>query len=132
MAARILVGDDDPDILGLFEEILSNAGFEVTAVTDGVALLRAFEGGSFDLVITDMRMPNIDGLAVLEGVKRLQPQTPVILVTGHSDYDEADLRARGAAAHLHKPLRHLDELTALVKAELQRCGGLIADGTTAT
>lgn len=118
MAARVIIADDDEDVLSLLEEILAGVGYTVTAVTNGAALLADFATHPYDVVVTDMRMPYADGLAVLDGVRRLRPATPVIVITGYSDYDDEVLRARGAVSCLRKPLRHLCDLPAAVEAAL--------------
>ena len=114
MPLRIIVADDDEDVLSLLEEIMRDSGYAVTAVTNGTAVLDAFTDQPFDVVVTDMRMPSGDGVTVLDGVRRLRPATPVIVITGYSDYDEAALRAKGAFCCLRKPLRHLADLPTAV------------------
>jgi len=118
VSASVIIADDDEDVRSLLEEVLVGAGYEVTAVADGAALLADFAAHPYDVVITDMRMPYADGLAVLDGVRRLRPATPVIVITGYSDYDDEMLRARGAANCLRKPLQHLRDLPAAVESVL--------------
>jgi DNA-binding NtrC family response regulator len=120
VSANVIIADDDEDVLSLLEEILVGVGYKVTAVADGAALLADFAARPYDVVITDMRMPYADGLAVLDGVRRLRPATPVIVITGYSDYDDETLRARGAASCLRKPLQHLRDLPAAVESVLSR------------
>jgi DNA-binding NtrC family response regulator len=118
VAPRVIIADDDEDVLALLEEILVDSGYEVTAVLDGATLLNAIVSGPFDVVVTDMRMPHADGLAVLDQVSRRRPGTPVVVITGYSDYDEEFLRGKGAAACLRKPLAHLRDLPDAVAAVL--------------
>jgi DNA-binding NtrC family response regulator len=120
MPCRVIIADDDEDVLSLLEEILDNAGYDVTAVADGAALLHAFANHCFDVVVTDMRMPHADGLAVLDGVRHLRPGTPVIVMTGYSDYTDEALHRSGAARCLRKPLRHLHDLPSAVADVLAR------------
>ena len=68
----ILVADDDENVLDLLLEILENAGFQVVAARNGVEALERFSAVGADAVITDMRMPRLDGLGVLTAVKRDQ------------------------------------------------------------
>jgi CheY-like chemotaxis protein len=110
---------DDEEILALLEEVMLAAGYAVTTVTSGSALLSRFAEAPFDAVVTDMRMPHGDGLAVIDGIRALDAHTPIVVITGYSDHDEATLRARGANVCLRKPLRHLDDLPDAVTALLR-------------
>jgi two-component system, NtrC family, response regulator GlrR len=116
--ASVIIADDDEDVLLLMAETMRNAGFHVTTAPDGAALLARVAIDRFDAVVTDMRMPYADGLAVIDGVRRVDARIPVIVITGYSDHDEGTLRARGAAACLRKPLLHLRDLPAAVKRAL--------------
>ena len=104
---RVLVVDDDADLLGSTCEWLGASGFEVDGVALGSEALRRLgtEAAAMpDVLVTDIRMPGLDGLAVLEAAKRLDPDTPVVLLTGHGDIALA-VQAMRAGAHdfLEKP-----------------------------
>jgi CheY-like chemotaxis protein len=84
---RLLVVDDEPLILQSLSQVLNNAGHTVVTVDGGQAGIEAFtaahhDTGAFDLVITDLGMPYVDGRAVATAVKALSPSTPVVLLTG--------------------------------------------------
>jgi putative two-component system response regulator len=102
---RILAIDDEVDSLALLEELLTLRGYEVRTATEGRAGIEVFRQTSPDLVITDIRMPNLDGLQVLRSVREMDDSVPVILVTGYGDLDNA-VRAlrRGAYDFLLKPI----------------------------
>jgi two-component system C4-dicarboxylate transport response regulator DctD len=104
---RVLVVDDDADLLVSTCEWLSATGFEVEGMALGREALRVLGAQAStmpDVLVTDIRMPGLDGIAVLEGVLRLDPDTPVVLLTGHGDIALA-VKAMRAGAHdfLEKP-----------------------------
>lgn len=86
---RVLVIDDEADIREILEMVLDDAGFRVDSAADGETGLRRCEMAPPHIVITDIRMPGIDGLAVLEAVKSRQPEIEVIVITAFSDMDVA-------------------------------------------
>jgi CheY-like chemotaxis protein len=80
---NILVIDDEKGILELISEALTKFGHIVETDTDGLSALRRFKNGGFDLVITDMCMPNIDGPTIVKHIRRSsRPNTPVIGISG--------------------------------------------------
>ena len=101
----ILVIDDDEVILGVLKDLLELRSFEVLTAQEGRAGLEVFRNNRPDLVITDISMPELDGLQVLRRIREMDECVPVILVTGHGDLDNA-LRAlrRGAYDFLLKPI----------------------------
>jgi DNA-binding NtrC family response regulator len=80
--ARILVVDDDSDVLELLGSVLEGDGHEVSTANDGEHALMSFSAGSFDVVVTDVRMPGQDGFDLLDHIRDRSPSLPVILVTG--------------------------------------------------
>jgi signal transduction histidine kinase/CheY-like chemotaxis protein len=80
--AKILLVDDDPNVNEVLELMLSQIGYEVTAVTHGQEAITLFMQGYYDLVITDLGMPDVSGWDVAEAVKQKSPETPVVLITG--------------------------------------------------
>jgi DNA-binding NtrC family response regulator len=116
-ASRILVVDDDDGMRALVREALIRSGYRVTEAKDGTALLRYVEAaqrgqGSFDAIITDVRMPGgtgIDGLALL---RDHDPHLPVLLMTGFPDAEVREDAIRLGAAELFEkpfPVRRLVE-----------------------
>ena len=101
----ILVIDDDEVVLGVLKDLLELRSFEVLTAQEGRAGLDVFRNNRPDLVITDISMPELDGLQVLRRIREMDECVPVILVTGHGDLDNA-LRAlrRGAYDFLLKPI----------------------------
>ncbi len=85
----ILLIDDEPGIRNVLSITLSHAGFKVILAPDGDSGLRKFESHTPDIVITDIKMPGIDGIEVLKRIKDIMPETEVIIITGHGDMDFA-------------------------------------------
>jgi len=96
-------------------EILRDAGYEVQAAADGTAAFAALDARDFGLVITDIRMPGADGIAVLKRAREISPQTLVLVMTAHGSVETAveALRA-GATDYILKPVV-FDELLAKVE-----------------
>jgi CheY-like chemotaxis protein len=80
--ARILVADDAPAVLDVLDDILTLEGHQVFRATSGQEALRKFEEASPELVVLDIMMPDMDGLVVLDAIRRVRGDLPVILITG--------------------------------------------------
>ncbi|MFM1872024.1 MAG: hypothetical protein RL398_1446 [Planctomycetota bacterium] len=107
---RILLADDEPLSREFLQEALQTFGYDVHAVADGASAIEALAEGDFDLVVTDLRMPGADGMAVLEAAKRADAARPVVLVTAHGTMHVAvEAMRKGADDILEKPVV-LDEL----------------------
>jgi len=116
--AQILVIDDEPLMREFLEETLVRGGYEVVQVADGSAGLAEIGGNSYDLVITDLKMPGIDGLTLLKKALKLQPDMAVIIMTAYASVETAvqALKA-GAADYIMKPFTP-DEIEHVVKKAL--------------
>jgi CheY-like chemotaxis protein len=132
---RILIVDDEPKVAFFFQKNLEmmEARYEVRAVNSGQAALTELQKKPFDLLITDLRMPQMDGLELLRQVRARSPQTKTILVTAYGSEDVWEqARQLEISQALSKPLKIPDLLTAVRRAlaEGQRPGpkryGLIA------
>ena len=88
MANRILVIDDEESIRDLLRHDLEGAGYEVHEAIDGETGLKAFEDCSPDLVITDIRMPNSDGITMVQNIRDQNMKVPIIALSGYSFNDE--------------------------------------------
>ena len=80
--ARILVADDAPAVLDVLDDVLTLEGHQVVRATSGQEALRKFEESSPDLAVLDIMMPDMDGLVVLDAIRRTAGELPVILITG--------------------------------------------------
>ena len=119
LTGRILIVDDDPHFLRVLARILSGENFLVTsaaAACDALALLREAE---FDLVISDLRMPECDGLNFLESLRGTGSTVPVIILTAYGEVDTylAAMNA-GATEYLNKPIQ-FDDLLKTVRSCLR-------------
>ncbi|RLC25762.1 MAG: response regulator [Deltaproteobacteria bacterium] len=115
---KILVVDDEKSIRILLSEVLSGAGFEVSMARDGKESLDQMAGRKFDLVITDVHMPILDGIEMLRRMKKAGRREKVIIMTG----DPSDERFRDAdippvVTRLQKPFR-MDNLLNVVVAAM--------------
>ena len=118
---RLLVVDDEEPQRRALSGILERAGYEVTATGDGQAALALLDGRTFDLLLTDQRMPVLDGLELLERVRRLAPDLPVVLMTAFGSVSSAvEAIKRGAADYLTKPFEREELLLVVDKAIRQR------------
>ena len=120
--ARLLVVDDDTDLLRLLAMRLQATGYDV-ATADSVAAARSRLGVErFDLVVSDVRLPDGDGLALFEDIRRQHPALPVILLTAHGTIPDAvEATALGVAGYLTKPFDSQALLQGIRQA-LQRAG----------
>jgi two-component system nitrogen regulation response regulator GlnG len=111
--------DDDKSIRWVLEKALSGAELAVQSFDAPEKFLSRFEQERPDVIITDVRMPGVDGISLLEAVKRREPQVPVIVMTAYSDLDRAVSAFRGGAyEYLSKPF-DVDEVISLVKRALR-------------
>jgi DNA-binding response OmpR family regulator len=119
---RILVIEDEPRILAFLARGLEAEGFAVDGAGDGTAGLERAVRGSYDLVVLDLLLPQLDGLSVLRRLQRQRPELPVVIVSARSDL-QTKLRGFGLGAcdYVSKPFS-LDELLARVRAQLRRTG----------
>ncbi|MGJ7582511.1 sigma 54-interacting transcriptional regulator [Variovorax sp. RHLX14] len=102
--ARLLVVDDDPDMLRLLSMRLNSAGYRVTAVTSAESALNQLEIEHPQLVLSDVRLPGRDGLALFDEIRKNHPTLPVILLTAHGTIPDAvEATARGVFTYLTKP-----------------------------
>lgn len=106
MTAKILTVDDSASIRLTTRVTLTNAGYAVTEAVDGQDGLNKLQDGQYDLVITDLNMPNMDGLTMIRELRKLPTQmgVPVIFLTTESDGElRAQAKAAGATGWLTKP-----------------------------
>jgi two-component system response regulator HydG len=116
MKPKVLIADDDAGVRYTLRDILETAGLEVDEAADGEAALERLGAGRFDLVITDLRMPRMDGLALLGRMQALPPPLPkVVMITAHgSERHAVEAMKSGAFDYFKKPFDN-DELMAVVQ-----------------
>ena len=114
---RVLVVDDDPSILAMTEDLLSEAGFAVGKCGSGKEALEKIREQDFDVVLTDLQMPGVDGLDLLAAVREQCPDTPVIIMTAFGTIQAAvDAMRAGALDFVTKPFRAGELLVSLERA----------------
>jgi DNA-binding response OmpR family regulator len=98
--------EDEEPVRAMLVEALTGAGHEVHSASDGPAGLAKIDGGSFDVVLADLALPQRSGLAIARSVKRVSPRTRVVLITGWGHLlDPKRLREHGVDLMLVKPFR---------------------------
>ena len=118
MSKRILIVEDDKAVRHTMVDLLSEAGFEVEGAQDGEEALEMVQENSFNIVITDLKMPRGDGLQVLEQVKKIDNQIIVIICTGYGTVDTAVKAMKlGAYEYITKPIK-LEEMKLVVERAL--------------
>jgi putative two-component system response regulator len=117
---RVLCVDDETIVLRLMTRLLERVGVDVTTATGPLEALQVFEAERFDLIVTDIRMPGMDGHAFLAEIRARDPEVPVIVATGHASLDNAIRALRdGASGMLMKPFTG-EEFQAEVRAALEK------------
>ncbi|MEE4265368.1 MAG: response regulator [Desulfobacteraceae bacterium] len=112
---QILLVDDEVIFTRNLSKLLEVRGYEVTIANDGKSALRAFDEKKFDVVVLDLKMPGMDGIATLEEIKNLGLFTETLILTGHgSSETKAKAAELGAYAYMNKPC-DLDDLLGMIK-----------------
>ena len=118
--STILIVDDEQSMRDFLAIMLKKEGYEVVTAEDGNEALKALEEDIYDLVITDIKMPGIDGLQVLSSVKRVSPNTLVIVITAYSSTEDAVLAMKqGALDYITKPFE-IEKIKLAIKNALDR------------
>jgi len=113
---RVLVAEDDGEMLDLIRRVLTDEGYAVLTAGDGQEALARLDDGEFDIVLTDVRMPGADGVAVLRRAMTRKLHQPVILMTAFGSISSAvEAMREGAFHYLAKPF-DLDDLLGIVSS----------------
>ena len=119
MSPRVLVVDDDAGVLYTIREVLESEGIEVAEAADGEAALAAYEAAPVPLVITDLRMPRLDGMELLRRLVARSPAPRVVVITAHgSERQAVDAMKAGAWDYFRKPFENA-ELLAVVRRAVE-------------
>ncbi len=131
MNARILVIDDEPAIRSSLTKFLRDRkGHRVDAAVDGAEGWERLEGAEYDLVLTDLVMPKVNGLELIERARAERPEVPIIVLSGRAVFrDVVDAMRAGAYDFIAKPVEDLEELAAVVDRALER-RRLVAENET--
>lgn len=118
MSKKILVVDDERPILEMFGLLLGALGYNCLLAESGARALELFSAEQPDIIITDVKMPIMDGMQLLDRLQAEAPGTPVLVVSGHGDIEMAmEALDRHATAFLYKPLQRDQLEAALAEAE---------------
>ena len=117
---KILIVEDDRELRQLFSHILTRHGYSVTGAGDGIEALQAIEGDYFDLIISDVMMPGMDGFELAEALRGSGIMTPILMITARDSFD--DMRRgfiSGTDDYMVKPI-NVNEMVLRVGALLRR------------
>jgi CheY-like chemotaxis protein len=92
-APHLLMAEDEPDLAAVMEDYLKEAGYRVTKAADGMEALEVLPTASFDLLLTDIRMPRLDGVKLVRRVRQTHPSMPIVVFSGYMT--EEDRRSLG-------------------------------------
>lgn len=106
---RVLIIEDDEEMRSLLKDFFEEEGFEASLIGDCSAALRILVRETFDIVITDIRIPGLTGLDILPGIRKIQPETSIIVITAFGS-EEVHRKAmeRGANSYFEKPLHFME------------------------
>jgi DNA-binding NtrC family response regulator len=117
---RILVVDDDEDLRTIVREVLKDGGFSVTEAKDGLSGMKLFKADIPDAVLIDLKMPHMDGIETMKGIRKIDPNVPVIILTGHGDIPTAvEAIKSGAYDFVSKP-PEFDRLIVTLRRAIER------------
>jgi len=120
ISGRILIIDDDPHFLRVLQRILAGEKFVVTATSNPCEAIGLLRSNSFELIICDLRMPDCDGLNLLQAIRGSGSQIPVIILTAYGEVDTyLEAMNAGATEYLNKPIKS-DELVQVVRNCLRK------------
>ena len=120
ISGRILIIDDDPHFLRVLQRILSGEQFSVTATSNPCEAIELLRPGNFDLIICDLRMPDCDGLNLLQTIRGSGNSIPVIILTAYGEVDTyLEAMNAGATEYLNKPIKS-EELVPVVRKCLRK------------
>jgi DNA-binding NtrC family response regulator len=116
--AKILIIDDEPDMLKLLSMILrEKTAYEITTTNNPIEAVELAKQGGFDLVISDLKMPGLDGLEIIDAVKKVDEDTPVIIITAFASVESAsEAIQKGGFDFITKPFRKEQILFTIDKA----------------
>jgi two-component system, NtrC family, response regulator PilR len=119
---NILICDDERSICEMLDITLRREGYKVETVTSGEVAKRKIESALYDVIVTDIKMPNIDGIEVLRHAHKLSPETAVILITAVDDYEAAveAVKAGGATDYIRKSPGLVDEIKIAIRKALEK------------
>ena len=104
MAKRVLAIDDDAPIREMLRDILSEMGFDVVVAGDGAEGLKEYKKAPFDLVVTDLLVPRLDGIRLAEEIRKIDAKAKILVITAITHSLEGDLKAAPIDGYFPKPI----------------------------
>jgi DNA-binding NtrC family response regulator len=121
---KILVVDDERDIREGLKELLESEGYKVDTAVDGTDAIEKVRSLKYQIVITDIMMPKMSGIELLEKTKHISPFIEVIMITGYSTLERAlECIEKGAISYIEKPFKEFDVIIERIK----KAAGIIKD-----
>lgn len=121
--SSVLIIDDDRDILMTMSAYLEDSGYIVYVAMDGEEGLKLFKQKKPDIVVTELRMPGLDGFGLLAALKAANPATEVIVVTGTAEpHASEEIKSLDAFCCLYKPIHDLNDLVSAIEKALDKSG----------
>jgi len=118
---NVLIIDDDKSTLEAMSDALDSQGYEVISKSSGKEALTAMKEKRFDVVLTDLKMPDVDGMDILKAAKDMDPYAQVIMITAHGSVDTAvEAMRAGAVDFIEKPVKSLVELRSKIRKAIDR------------
>jgi len=119
---RILIVDDEKGIRDFLEIMIKKEGYKTAAAASGEEAIKFFSQGSYDLVISDVRMKGMGGVELLKSIKEINPETVVLMITAYASVDTAiDAMKAGAYDYITKPF-NIDEVKHIIRNALDKKG----------
>lgn len=120
---RIILVDDDKHAIETLSKLLSEDGYEVDVCFNGKEAMEKMKRSRYDVIVTDLRMPEMGGLELLKNIKKINPELPVIIITAFGEVDSyLDAFVKGAYEYINKPIKY-EELVRLLEAVLGKKEG---------
>ncbi len=121
MKEKILIVEDEPNVRKLLSDILTDRGYQIDEAADGLKGLEKLKKTNYDILITDLHMPGLDGLELIHRVQKLRPDLPCVMISGTWSTEEAlDAIRRGAYDYIEKPLKDVSEVEIVVSRALEK------------
>jgi DNA-binding NtrC family response regulator len=117
---RVLLADDEDRFVQSMAKVLRNRNMEVLTARDGASALQLLGQSECDVVVLDLRMPGMDGLAVMGEIRKSRPRLPVILLSGHVDVESCTLACDGGAAEVLMKPCPIDTLASAIENACER------------
>lgn len=108
---KVLVIDDEEVMRNLLTDVLSDKGCEVTAVANGAEAVARVKEKAFDLVFSDVHMPEMNGVETVKAIKKIRPETVMVMMDSYPDHLLSQAQEAGAITCLHKPFNIKDVVT---------------------